>query len=83
MTLINSRALKQDRRPPMAALNIAAKDVIRRNDLGQMVLVVPKGQPIPEGLKVSDEEKGVKKARETHENKADTGRPTPKSSSKR
>jgi hypothetical protein len=62
--------------------NIAAKDVIRRNDLGQMVLVVPKGQPIPDGLKVTDEERGVKKVVERHENKAATGRPTPKSSSK-
>jgi hypothetical protein len=82
MTLINSRALKRDARPPVSK-NVAAKDIVRRNHLGQNVLVVPKGQPIPDDLKdVTDEERGVKKKAERYENKAASGRPTPKSSSK-
>jgi hypothetical protein len=64
--------------------NLAAKDIIRRNDLGQNVVVVPKGQPIPDDLKdVTDAERGVKKKAEQLENKAGTGdQPRPKSPSK-
>lgn len=67
----------------MAEKNLAAKDIVRRNHLGQNVLVVPKGQPIPDHIEdVTDEERGVKKKNERLENKASTGRPTPKSTSK-
>lgn len=62
--------------------NIAAKDIVRRNHLGQNVMLVAKGQPIPDGLDVTDEERGAKKKTERLENKASSGRPVPKSSSK-
>jgi hypothetical protein len=82
MALLNSRALKRDARPPMKSQNLAAKDIVRRNHLGQNVLVVPKGQPIPADLKVTDEERGAKKQTEKLENKAHTSdRPTPKAAS--
>ena len=29
---------------------IAEQDIVRRNELGQNVVIVPKGQPIPEGF---------------------------------
>lgn len=80
MTLINSRSMKVDMSPK--GQNLAARDIVRRNHLGQNVLVVPKGQPIPDGLDVTDEERGVKKQTERYENKAAAGRPTPKSSGK-
>lgn len=79
MALLNSRALKREATPPMSK-NIAAKDIVRTNHLGQTVVIVPKGQPIPEGFKVTDDEKGSKKAPAASENKAAEGRPTPKSS---
>lgn len=81
MALLNSRALKREMNP-VKTQNIAARDVIRKNHLGQHVLVVPKGQPIPDDLEVTDEERGVKKKTEQYENKASSGRPTPKSTSK-
>lgn len=81
MALLNSRALKREMNP-VKTPNVAAKDIVRKNDIGQHVLVVPKGQPIPEGLEVTDEERGVKKKVERLENKASEGRPTPKSTSK-
>jgi hypothetical protein len=31
---------------------VAARDIIRRNAIGQTVVVVPTGQPIPKGLDV-------------------------------
>jgi hypothetical protein len=85
MALINSRALKREALPPMASnQNLAAKDIVRRNHLGQNVVVVPKGQPIPEDLKdVTDSERGVKKQTQQLENKAGTGdQPRPKATSK-
>lgn len=78
MALLNSRALKRDARPPMNSQNLAAKDIIRRNRLGQTVVIVAKGQPIPEGFEVTDDERGVKRETERYENKAGTGRPSPK-----
>jgi hypothetical protein len=64
--------------------NLAAKDIVRRNHLGQNVLVVPKGQPIPDDLKdVTDAERGVKKKAQQLENKAGSGdQPRPKPASK-
>jgi glucose-6-phosphate 1-dehydrogenase len=63
--------------------NIAAKDIVRRNHLGQNVMVVAKGQPIPDHIKdVTDEERGVKKQSQRFENKAESGRPTPKAARK-
>lgn len=64
----------------MSAKNVAAKDIVRTNAIGQHVLVVPKGQPIPDDLDVTDEERGTKKKTERLENKAGTGQPTPKAS---
>lgn len=82
MALLNSRALKADMTPPKGE-NLAAKDIVRRNHLGQNVVVVPKGQPIPADLEdVTDEERGQKKKTERYENKADKGRPTPKAARK-
>lgn len=79
MTLISSQTLKGE---SMAAKtpDIAARDIVRRNHLGQNVVVVPKGQPIPEDVDATDEERGSKKKTERFENKADSGRPTPKAS---
>jgi hypothetical protein len=85
MALINSRALKREATPPMAARseNLAAKDIVRRNHLGQNVMLVAKGQPIPDHIEdVTDEERGVKKQTQRLENKAGAGRPTPKSARK-
>jgi hypothetical protein len=63
--------------------NLAAKDIVRRNHLGQNVMLVAKGQPIPDGIEdVTDEERGVKKQTQRYENKAATGRPTPKAARK-
>jgi hypothetical protein len=64
--------------------NLAAKDIIRRNNLGQNVVVVPKGQPIPDDLEdVTAAERGEKKKAQQLENKAGTGdQPRPKSASK-
>jgi hypothetical protein len=62
--------------------NLAAKDIVRRNHLGQNVMLVAKGQPIPDGLDVTDEERGVKKQTQKLENKAESGRPTPKAARK-
>lgn len=63
----------------MKGKNLAAIDIVRPGpQAGQFVLVVPKGQPIPDGLDVTDEERGVKKKTERYENKAESGRPTPK-----
>jgi hypothetical protein len=59
---------------------IAKKDIIRTNHLGQRVVVVPKGQPIPDGLELERGEDQEKKDPAPLENKAATGRPTPKSS---
>ena len=59
---------------------VAKQDITRRNHLGQMVVVVPKGHPIPEGLEVEPEQAEAKKDQERVENKAHEGRPTPKSS---
>lgn len=67
----------------MAAKNLAAKDIVRRNHLGQNVLVVPKGQPIPDDLEdVTEAERGTKKKTEKLENKADTRGSSAKSTSK-
>ena len=63
----------------MKTQNLAAKDIVRKNEIGQHVLVVPKGQPIPEGLDVTDEERGVKKQPERLENKAAERRAASKS----
>ena len=71
MTLITSQSLKQEA-PVSNSENVAARDIVRRNSFGQNVVVVPKGQPIPDSIEdVTDEERGVekKKARPT-ENKA-------------
>jgi hypothetical protein len=82
MALINSRALKRENTVANTQ-NIAAKDIVRRNHLGQNVMVVAKGQPIPAHLKdVTDEERGVKKQAQRFENKAGTGQPTPKAARK-
>jgi hypothetical protein len=64
--------------------DLAAKDIVRRNHLGQNVLVVPKGQPIPDSVEdVTDEERGVKKKTERLENKAGTGdQPRPKAAAR-
>jgi hypothetical protein len=63
--------------------SLAARDIVRRNHLGQNVVIVPKGQPIPADLKdVTDEERGVKKQSQKFENKAESGRPTPKAARK-
>jgi len=69
-------------KPPMSD-RVAKKDIVRRNHLGQNVVVVAKGQEIPEGLRL---EKGeateTKKETAPLENKADAGRPMPKVPSK-
>ena len=61
---------------------IAKKDILRRNHLGQTVVVVPKGQLIPEGFELEKGEDEAKKDTARLENKANSGRPTPKSTTK-
>jgi hypothetical protein len=80
MALINSRAFKREADLPMAEkYKVAKKDIVRVNDYGQHVVIVAAGQPIPEGLELEKgEAEGAKKAAPV-ENKADQGRPTPKS----
>ena len=61
MTLITSKPLKEES-PVAKNVELAAKDIIRRDEaLGVMRLIVPKGQPIPEGFDATDEERGIKK----------------------
>lgn len=59
---------------------VAKKDIVRQNHLGQSVVVVPKGQLIPEGFELEKGEVETKKETAPLENKATEGRPTPKSS---
>lgn len=61
---------------------VAAKDIVRTNRLGQRVVVVPKGQPIPEGFELEKGETETKKETAPLQNKADEGRPTPKAAQK-
>jgi hypothetical protein len=77
MALLNTRALKREATPPMSD-KVAKKDIIRTNHLGQRVVVVPKGQVIPDGLELQAGEGGVKKDVAPLENKAGEGQPTPK-----
>jgi hypothetical protein len=35
---------------------VAAKDIVRRNHIGQTVVVIPRGQPVPKGLAVEPDE---------------------------
>jgi hypothetical protein len=81
MALLNSRALKREATPPMAG-RIAKKDIVRTNHLGQSVVVVPKGQPIPDDLELQKGEYEAKKDDAPLENKASTGRPVPKATAK-
>lgn len=62
---------------------IAAKDIVRDNDLGQSVLVVAAGQPIPEGFRTREGEAVEAKKAKPVENKAASGRPVPKQAKKR
>jgi hypothetical protein len=82
MALLNSRALKRDARPPMSG-KIATKDIVRENALGQTVLVVAAGQPIPEGFRTREDEAEEAKKAPHVLNKAAEGRPTPKSARKK
>jgi hypothetical protein len=50
MALLNSQALRKEQK---MKLEIASEDIVQKNALGQSVVVVPAGQPIPEGLDVS------------------------------
>lgn len=77
MALINSRATKRDATPPTGD-RVALRDIVRQNHLGQWVVIVPAGQPVPNDLDVkAGEVVGAKKAPPL-ENKAGSGRPTPK-----
>jgi hypothetical protein len=79
MALVTSQVVSDGQK---MSSTLAAKDIVRRNHLGQHVVVVPKGQPIPEGLEVTDTERGIKKMPERLENKASRDRPIPKATSK-
>jgi hypothetical protein len=48
MTLITSYTAKGAEVVAKKTEKIAEEDIVVRNELGQMVVVVPKGQPIPE-----------------------------------
>jgi hypothetical protein len=70
MTLITSLA---DMRGRELTDEVAAKDIVRKDDYGREALVVPKGQRIPVGLEVHDSEvEAPKKAKRAA--KKDTGR---------
>ena len=61
MTLITSQSMKQEATVAKGE-SIAARDIVRRNSFGQNVVVVPKGQPIPDSIEdVTDEERGTEK----------------------
>lgn len=45
MALVNSLTLKKEQR---MSEQIAKEDIVRTNEFGQQVVVVPAGQPIPE-----------------------------------
>jgi hypothetical protein len=81
MALLNSRALKREATPPMSD-KVAKKDIVRKNHLGQNVVVVPKGQLIPDGLELERGEGETKKDDAPLENKASEGRPSPKPAAK-
>lgn len=54
MAVVNTLTL---RREIALSERIAKEDIIEVNDLGQSVVVVPKGQPIPESVKAPEEKK--------------------------
>lgn len=55
----------------MAERQVAKEDIIETNELGQRVVVVPAGQPIPDGVKQGESKPAAAKAQEQPvENKA-------------
>ena len=62
---------------------IAEQDIVRRNELGQNVVIVPKGQPIPEGF---DEDEAAARSvpiRQAEDAETVAGEDQPKRSSKK
>ena len=49
---------------PKMTDRIAEHDIVQKNGLGQNVVVVHAGQPIPEGIEAEPKETGTKKQRE-------------------
>lgn len=49
MALVSSQSLKKEATPEMSD-KVAKEDIVRENEAGQQVVVVPKGQPIPDDL---------------------------------
>lgn len=50
MALINSRSLRGEREAPVAEKKLADKDITVKDAVGRTVVVVAKGQPIPDDL---------------------------------
>lgn len=59
MALITSRSLKGESEAPVAEKKIAKKDITIQNDLGQTVVVVPAGQPVPDDLDAAKKRAGA------------------------
>jgi hypothetical protein len=58
MALVSSTALRKE--PAQMSEKIADKDIVETNSLGQNVVIVPKGQPIPAHLsKAADRKKAA------------------------
>lgn len=74
MTLISSQTLKESQR---MTDKIAEEDITEVNALGQTVVVVPKGQPVPEGVDAPAQDKAAPKtqdkARRSSRQKAQEG----------
>lgn len=70
MALISSQTLKKE---DQMSQRIAERDIVQKNAAGQNVVVVAKGQPIPDGLEVPDTKKKApaqNKARSRSKNKS-------------
>jgi precorrin-6B methylase 1 len=70
MALLNSQALGKER-VDMTEQRIATEDIVEENALGQTVVVVPAGQPIPPGVEVPEAKKPKAKSKKTSASKGD------------
>jgi hypothetical protein len=73
MTLITSQTLRE---APRMSDRIAKQDITEKNSLGQTVVLVAAGQPIPDGVEVPKSQTEAKKVDAPPENKARRSRST-------
>ena len=83
MGLISSRTLKGEKEDRMAEKKLADKDITIKDGAGRRVLVVAKGQPIPDNLDEVKKQYGEVQRLASDEEIAEARGETPKRSGKK